>query len=164
MIIDSSNIKVFPFAKYRNDLTDLGSRLFYENNISRLIKQLIDTEGFIISGSVDTLGNITSPLCFNLYGYYFEINSGNLVDSTANTNVYAVIDVSGNPPELQGQDNELQQFTAIEFVGTKPKGCETSKHYISILKKVGNNWVIDLDSYTKFDVISLKIDKIDGKH
>lgn len=164
MIIDSSNIKVFPFAKYRDDLTDLGSRLFYENNISQLIKQLIDTEGFIISGSVDTLGNITSSLCFNLYGYYFEVSAGNLVDETAKTDVYAVIEVSGVVPELQGQDDTTKKFTALQFVGTPPKSTETTKHYLRILTKSGNNWILDTNSYVKFNTQSLKIEKIDGKH
>ena len=105
MNINSTNIKVFPFAKFRQT-SDLGSRLFYEMNVSRLIDQLIDVQGFIVSGKVDLSGIVTETLGFNIKGYYFEISpQTSIVPADATDSVYARIQLEGEPNELVGQDD-----------------------------------------------------------
>ncbi len=96
--INKDAISVFPLAKNRP--SDRSARLFYENNVANIIRQLVDTEGFIIlpeagtdatqdlfvlnndssktilDGAEDLLKitfSINAPLVFNLYGYYFNI-------------------------------------------------------------------------------------------
>lgn len=96
--INTDAISVFPLAKNRP--SDRSARLFYENNVANIIRQLVDTEGFIIlpeagtdatqdlfvlntdssktvlDGAEDLLKitfSIHAPLVFNLYGYYFNI-------------------------------------------------------------------------------------------
>ena len=69
--LSSTAVKVFPFARYRESRIDLSSRLFYEYNVARLIKQLIDTEGFIISGKIDeTTCSVSETVALNIGGYY----------------------------------------------------------------------------------------------
>lgn len=96
--INKDAISIFPLAKNRP--SDRSARLFYENNVANIIRQLVDTEGFIIlpeagtdatqdlfvlnndssktvlDGAEDLLKitfSINAPLVFNLYGYYFNI-------------------------------------------------------------------------------------------
>lgn len=159
MNINSTNIKVFPFAKFRQT-SDLGSRLFYEMNVSRLIDQLIDVQGFIVSGKVDLNGIVTETLGFNIKGYYFEISpQTSIVPADATDSVYARIQLDGEPNELVGQDDN-NNFTVLDILGTEP----TEGYYIKLLSKDSDGWKLVVESYTKFDNSSLKIDKIDGKH
>jgi len=175
MNISSDKIKVFPFAKYRNTV-DLGSRLFYENNISRIIYQLVDTDGYVISGAVNTNGILTEALKINLHGYYFEIASGQSLvptDETDTGKIYAYIKVSKEmsdnngsvvPPQLIGQDDNTNSFTAFNVTFTEPAGTEDDIFSILLLVKDSSGWKINDYVYTKFDTKSLNITKIDGKH
>ena len=110
MFIASINVKAFPLAKYRSPgSADNTSRLFYEQNVSNLIRQLIDTQGFVVSGSVSPQGVVTDTLCFNLYGYYFELTTGtNLIDTSVSDSNYVLASItltSTSPYEISGQDN-----------------------------------------------------------
>lgn len=167
MYISSDKIKVFPFAKYRGNNYDLGSRLFYENNISRLIYQLIDTDGFIISGNVNNNGVvIDSTFDFNLKGYYFSISAGtSLVPADIGNAdaIYAQISLTDTTPaELQGQDNDDNNFEPLQIV-TQPSISENTFN-LKLLDKTDNRWQIAKESYVKFNPTSLNITKIDGKH
>ena len=175
MYIDSERIRLFPFAKYRPHLMDLGSRLFYENNISRLITQLIDTNGFIISGSIrfDKSTNdvlVDTLMRFNIQGYYFEIDPGvSILPANNATEIYAYIKLTEqaldpesneiSPPELEGQD-EVLKFTGLTIDTTIPEGAIGIKLAI----KDGDQWKIPESSFYKFSSESLNISKIDGKH
>lgn len=175
MNISSDKIKVFPFAKYRNTV-DLGSRLFYENNISRIIYQLVDTDGYVISGAVNSIGELTETLKINIHGYYFEIASGQSLipsDETDTGKIYAYIKVSKEitdstgsvlPPQLIGQDDNTKGFTAFNLTFTEPTGSEDDIFSIPLLVKDSSGWKINDSVYTKFDTKSLNITKIDGKH
>lgn len=175
MNISSKQIKVFPFAKYRNTV-DLGSRLFYENNISRLIYQLVDTDGYVISGAVNTNGILTESLMMNIHGYYFEIASGESLipnDETDTGELYAYIKVSKEisdstgsvvPPQIIGQDDNTKGFTALNLTFTEPTSTEDDIFSILLLVKDSSGWKINESVYTKFDTKSLNITKIDGKH
>lgn len=208
MYILSDHIKVFPAGKYRSiKSNDYTSRIFYEQNVSNLIRQLIDVPGFIISGDISTQGLISEDFSINLYGYNFIINSGiNLISINSSNQV---INKDNNPIgsnvtfytyvgiklqefdnsifELQGQDvydngelvyqgleifNDLNKLTNLEgyasilpiLVGhTDGNGLlytETSESPIDQEKLLK----IYKDSYIKFNVSSLNIDRIDGKN
>lgn len=167
MFINSDKIKVFPFAKYNRPTNDLGSRLFYECNIARLVTQLIDTDGFIISGAVDTGASITETLKFNIKGYYFEITAGvSLIpDDIKHTDsmIYGVVTLNDNPEELSGQDNDFSgKFEALSITTIRP--TEDTVFYLKLLEKVGEEWHIPEESYFRYNVSSINITKIDGKH
>lgn len=162
--IESQKIEVFPFAKYRKD--HLNNRLFYENNLTRLIRQLVDTEGFIISGGIDKTGKTTSQgLEINIHGYYFQINEGTeLVDSISiGSSLYACIQLDDNM-ELDGQDNDKNQFTGLYFTTEAPSSSTSNLFYIKIAEKVQDNWQLVTTLNQKFYSDSLNIAGIDGKH
>ena len=91
--INTSSIHVFPLAKNRQE--DRSARLFYENNIANLTRQVVDNVGFIITPKSEDLSTgisykmsttqpvngdyvgydfiLKSDFCFNLYGYYFML-------------------------------------------------------------------------------------------
>lgn len=173
--LSSTAVKVFPFARYRESRIDLSSRLFYEYNVARLIKQLIDTEGFIISGKIDeTTCSVSETVALNIGGYYFELQQGaQLSPSNTSNVVYAYIVLTNisvdennqpTPPELVGQDDK-GNFTALTLCDDIPTGIEGNVIYLKLAEKdINGNWVLATESYKKFSMHSLLLEKIDGKH
>lgn len=167
--VDSSKIKVFPFSRYRST-EDTSSRLFYEQNVSNIIRQLINTDGFVISGGV-TGSNACSvsnsgPLCLNVYGYYFEIDANTVLIPAAaqsystGTSIYASITLTNtSPKELVGQDDS-SGFTALNFTTTEPE----SGYYIKVATKTSSSWKLADRAKVKFTADSFSFDVIDGKH
>lgn len=181
MYLNSTSVKVFPLAKYRGkDSGDITSRIFYEQNVSNIIRQLIDTDGFIISGSINSGGIVSDGnFCFNLYGYYFDILSGtsiidttllNTIDTSITTvYVYASIVLSeSEPKELQGQDVNTEYQGLSFVVSTEKKFSTANEKILNILvgtrKGDSWDWKIDNTSYFRFDVSALSIEGIDGKY
>lgn len=93
MYIASNNVEVFPLAKPRPD--QRTSRLLYEENLTGIIRQVVDINSFIINNGntpslninyvVDANNNVTSTIAdvtldsdleFNIYGYYFKLKKG----------------------------------------------------------------------------------------
>lgn len=173
--LSSNSIKVFPFARYRSTAVDISSRLFYEYNVARLINQLIDTKGFIISGSVkEDDCTVTNTLSFNIGGYYFEVSIGtSLRPSDSSNSVYAYIILSDSvtdennqqtPPELLGQDDQ-NEFKALNLCDEEPVSVKGTVIYLKIAEKGSDGkWKLSDDSYKKFSLNSLTLNKIDGKH
>lgn len=168
--LKSENVKAFPLAKPRlGSSVDITSRIFYEQNVSNIIRQIIEVAGFIISGKVDTRGIVTEKLCINIYGYYFEIAVGtSLVNNEVSNKVFAQIKIytpqveeSGvqAPSEIDGQD-ESGEYTGLKFSGNLEPGCIG----FQLLQKSGSNWGFVEDSFRKFKVEKLDIDWIDGLH
>ena len=176
MYLQSDRVKAFPLAAPRsNSSNDITSRIFYEQNVSNLIRQLVDVDGFVISGEVDSEnGNVKDKLCFNIYGYYFELSNGaeiaKVEDSEA-TKIYVGIKFIYNdegevyPLEISGQD-EGGKYTGLEF-----SGSEFGSEYKSflLLENTGksvegkNNWRIAPESYYRFNIDKLGIDWIEAK-
>lgn len=173
--LSSTDIKVFPFARYRESRIDLSSRLFYEYNVARLIKQLIDTEGFIISGTLDeSTGSVSETVALNIGGYYFEFQQGaKLPPSTTSNVIYAYIILTDiavdennqpTPPELVGQDDK-GNFTALTLCDDVPTEITGNIIYLKLAEKDTNGkWKLASESYKKFSMNSLTLEKIDGKH
>lgn len=131
MYLSSSSVKAFPLGRSRTVSSgDITSRIFYEQTVSNIVRQIIDTEGFIITPfpTINTSGVISGNLELNLGGYYFIINaatncfplndSGSLIDGNNNPfssqqqiYIYFCIDLTDEEPyEIIGQDvnNEYQ--------------------------------------------------------
>lgn len=125
--ITSSGIHVFPLAKNRP--TDRRARLFYEDNVANIVRQVVDVNGFITSPSIDSTGLLrcevknsendielvlNKMLSFNLNGYYFEIASDTALytivrsevpeKGTKSFKLYASIKLDKDKREISGQD------------------------------------------------------------
>lgn len=159
MYLSSTSVKVFPLGRPRsNSSLDITSRIFYEQNVANLIKQLIDTQGFIINDfTIDTNGRLSSELEINIGGYYFKINNSTqllplnennyLINSSnspiTNANpayIYACIDLTenntttSNPLEIIGQDSDnLYQGLIIEASTTSPETYLSHTYQVPIL-------------------------------
>ena len=171
MYLDSSKVKVFPFARFREPENDIASRLFYEENISRLIRQVVDTECFIVSGGINNDGSTSDEgLAINIHGYYFYIKQGtSIVPNTDVPNTdprtcYVSIQLTsgGAVSELFGQDDE-GEFKALNFTANIPTATEgTNVFYVKLAEKTtNNNWVINNELKRKFN---FGYSAIDGKH
>lgn len=167
--IQSQYIKIFPLAKPRKN--NIASRLFYEQNVTNLLRQLMDTEGFIIQPCEIDNNTCKGDLIFNLYGYYFEIKSGtNLGDLSTGKYIIANILLSSQEPiEIEGQDEQKEDtyfYTGLEINCTDDISNKNSnvKSLILFEKNDSDNWEIYKPSLNKFDVRSLLISGIDGKH
>lgn len=162
MNLQSDNISIFPAAR-RYDKAE-ESRLFKEKSVITLINNLIDSEGFVITSTLDTNG----PFQFNVYGYYVCIsNLSNLTNSfNDDDSIYAILNidnVDNNYPELLGDNEPIgdnqSQYDGISFVNEEPTG--ENIHYLKILEKKDNSWEIPTDSKIKFNANSINI-KING--
>ena len=176
--IASDKIGVFPLSKNRTATTPLNSRLFYESNVSNIINQLIDYNGFVISSNTnithtdDTSSTLPTRTLtfnsffeFNLYGYYIKIFEDatlvlDYITVTAPTDIYAKVTLSGDPQEIANQDVN-STYQGVEFLASEPDGGI----YIHILTYTDDDgWKIPEDSKIKFKLPSLGITAIDGKH
>lgn len=152
--ISSTSITIFPLNKHREGYPQ--DNLLYENNLANIIRQLIDVEGFIISGP-DTLESVSieNPLILNIYGYYIKLTDLPQVE-TQGTKVYIKLLISDSRiPEVDGQDDG-NIFTGVQMVDSVTEG----DHYLCISKDGVN---INKDAFYKFTFNSLNIKGIDGK-
>lgn len=173
MYINSNNIDIFPLSKPR---VNKSSRLFYEENVTNLIRQIVDIDSFIIEGpeKLSDSGKLDKDLIFNLFGYYFKIISGtDLSDISSQNGNYIIGEIEldkSNPDipfELKGQDDTTSNtFTGINITNVEslPTIDDVNKHFLVLFKKSGNEWLINDDSYKKFNSQSFNISGIDGKH
>lgn len=197
MYLSSTYVKAFPLGRPRATTSnDITSRIFYEQTVSNIIRQLIDVEGFIITGSTITneSGKLSSNLEINIGGYYFNIDSaanvfqlntdGAIIDNTGRilTNstvyIYFCTDLTENEPrEVIGQDSTDGNYQGLILEMSTVKPGTYNEHTYQVPIFVGqtdgngrpivspdNTWVVYEDSYIKFDVDSLSITGIDGKH
>lgn len=120
--LTSSEVNVFPSTR-RIYNQDFSPKLMTELAISRLINDLMSTEGFVISPSP------SSNFELNIYGYYFQVdNASDIInlfssDNTV-TKIYAsiVIENSTAYPELR---------VPAEIVnGSTPPAYDTTASYI----------------------------------
>lgn len=167
----SDKISIFPLAKHR--VNKNNDRLFYEHNVANLIRQLIDTEGFIIRGpeTVATDGLLTSELEFNLYGYHIMIESGtNLFSSNLSGDIYAQIELSTDknvPTEIVGQDeSETKEYKGLEITST-PNTSSENHRSIKLYERKETAGMVTFelceDSLIKFKQSRVKVIGIDGK-
>ena len=115
MNLQSELVKVFPAGKYRSTQSaDYTSRIFYEQNVSNLIRQIIDVPGFIISGSVNTNGIVTEDFNCNLYGYNFILENG--ADLVAKNLSNIVVNIDGNP---LGNNQQFYVYLGIKLTSSE---------------------------------------------
>lgn len=164
--VSSKSISVFPLSKNRP--TDRSSRLFYENNVANIIRQLVDVDGFIIKADTNLLSinEKTNPLeitlseiIFNLYGYYFAVKEStegpvvvathtaeDLSESKTTFKLYASITINPDTREIDGQDDD-GVYNGFKFVHSPgPIEVEDGEHILHIcdytLYKENGEWQI----------------------
>ena len=175
--IATENISIFPLSKERPKKRE--NNIFYESNVANILRQLIDTEGFIITPPSDATEllrvengslKLQKSLMFNIYGYYVEISSGaSLADNVAKDDVfYACIKIKDN--EIDGQDNDSDKYEGLNIVTDISNLTGEEYHSLplfEITKIDGDKCECKFiqDSYTKIQPKSFdfSIDFIDGK-
>lgn len=163
--IASENIKIFPCSQYRED--NRSSKLFYEQNISNMIRQVTDNPSYIISGTIDeTYATVTETLKLTLYGYYVEILEGtSLINDETAENIYIRIVLKNSNTEFGdtiqelGDQDDDGNFKAVRL---SKDGEGTDEYTLLLAKKVNENWELAEESFVKFTKKSIL--EIDGKH
>lgn len=163
--LDSNNVVVFPIAKER--VTMPGTRLFTEQNVSNLIRQLLSngSKGFIISS--ETIDG-SWVIEFNLLGYYFKISGINEswiqsiatdedISNDSITGVYACINIDDLTNEIIGQDTD-GKYEGLNLLFIEPT---SSDNYIKLLSYKNNT--LSLPSMNIGFATAL-IGGIDGKY
>lgn len=194
MYLKSKQVKAFPLGRPRSTgSNDITSRIFYEQNVSNIIRQLIDVPGFIISAPNINMpsGNISgSNLIMDIGGYYFDISNGSTIvpfnsdgavvdGNTALKNstvyLYFCIDTTNKEPyEIIGQDSTDNTYQGLVIEVSTLNPGKFKKHTYNLPVYFGNTdsngipkadtWKIYANSYMKFNTRSLNITGIDGKH
>ena len=194
MYLKSKQVKAFPLGRPRSTgSNDITSRIFYEQNVSNIIRQLIDVPGFIISAPNINMpsGNISgSNLIMDIGGYYFDISNGSTIvpfngdgavvdGNTALKNstvyLYFCIDTTNKEPyEIIGQDSTDNTYQGLVIEVSTLNPGKFKKHTYNLPVYFGNTdsngipkadtWKIYANSYMKFNARSLNITGIDGKH
>ena len=194
MYLQSKQVKAFPLGRPRSTSSnDITSRIFYEQNVSNIIRQLIDVPGFIIKESdidMASNGTLKSNLIIDIGGYYFEISKGSavvpfngdgaVVDNNtplknATVYLYFCVDTTdAEPHEVIGQDATDNTYQGLVIEASTISPSNYNKHTYNVPIFYGttdsnglpnnNTWKIYVNSFTKFDSQSLKITGIDGKH
>lgn len=192
--LKSNTVKAFPLAKPRSATSaDITSRIFYEQNVSNIIRQLTSLDGFVISGDIDDYGNVIETLKINIFGYYFEISAyedeinqtpNNIIppepEDIINTDkIYVAIRLSDPEPtdgpegstviipqEIIGQDN-AGNYEGLYFGYVLPNDYKGFQLLDSngVAGDGRKKWKIHEDSRKKFDYTNdLNITFIDGKN
>ena len=168
----SANINVFPSTKRGN--YQRSARLISESNLVGIVNKLLDSDKFVITQNVSGIAPLTSPFEINIHGYYFIIDTCNLIitsvsPSSSNTSIWAniITGVTDGYTELVGQDSggDNSTYGGISF---SLDGAETSalsagqtRYSLKILEKSGNDWVIPQDSSVKYSATRF-MGNIDG--
>lgn len=170
----SSSISVFPCGnrgKFENTNFNLQSRLTSEYNLTSIINQLVDKNSFVISPS-DTSKpvNTSSPISFNINGYYFKIDSieNAIGEFSSSNNLYASIQLKttnvpgfGDMIELSDTDSsgaavagdsgktlDDAVFTGLDISDVLRSGANV--YSLHILKKDGGSWYVPPESTIRF--------------
>lgn len=168
--IVSENIAVFPSTR-RAGSKPL-TRLMSEQALVGIVNKLINLEGFVISSSSEI--EDTTPLEFNLYGYYFRIlnpvTSLGLGTTFSSGSVYAHIELvtstasdSLQYEELFGQDDN-GNYTGLVIDNSEDY---TAQHggivkTLRVAEFSNSTWVIPEASKIRFSKESLDLSVIDG--
>ena len=145
--------KIFPWSRS----SQINDKLFYEQNVSNLIRQIVDNN-FVISGNIkNSQVSNDEPFRVNIYGYYIEIPSQTSIP--IQDNVYLKINLSGNEVVEINQDSE----DPVAILTNVDMESVTDPHlYIKIWDK--ETQMIPHSSRIKFNPISLDLLEIDGQH
>ena len=179
--LSSNSIKIFPAVR-RTGSADPFSRLMSESTITSIINRLIDYDGFVITHSAADNKSISSGVFeFNVFGYYIRIADvsellSNFTSAVDVDLIYASIlldETETNPGEsnnltyvqLYGQDTQgsASSYEGVNFgIGQPTNTGSYTLHFLPILEKQNDIWVVPETSYLKFSKDTLALYDIDG--
>lgn len=156
--LNSIDVRVFPFGSPRKNYYPLD-RVLNEQNLSKIIRNITDKVGFVISYNSDT-----NFIEFMLYGYYFEVNLTPFIQSNSDSiskssgiTAYIVISGLDNRYEylLGNDDNDdgNDVFTGL-FLNEEPDPSNKQSKICS-LKLLDENLNVPNESRYKFDLKSI---------
>ena len=166
--LKTANVQVFPSTKRANK--QVSARLMTEQAIVGIVNKLVDRTGFVIT--LDENINSASSFEFNIFGYYFKIESLSLItdlfENTTITKIYGniAIENSGDFAELYGQDDDdTLLYSGISFTdtpATKATSLDGKTYYTLLLLKrdvstvegetIYSDWYVPSDSRVKFEL------------
>ena len=184
--IPSMNIDGFPISKPRRYIdngtisTKRDNRFLFESNFCNLIRSVTDRKSFVVNYFYDYDSNTGHNFTVVLNGYVFTFNTNSEIFD-GESSVYAVVHTSSNVDgreELSHQDaegdDEISYYKSFSLV------CADNEDMVKndvngkgeFLLIWDRNKVISqpdedkvpLESKIKFDVNSVKVTVIDGKH
>ena len=144
----SKDIKIFPFGTTRS--LDPYGRVFNEQNVSRIIKNVTDYNSYVISYDSDK-----KIIEFMINGYYVVANISSVL--TINKPLYATIVMQDEDAyaHLSGGDDLItNEFTGVEFHTQPPSD---SVYMLYLLNK---SWRVPAQSKYKISAESIEIDRI----
>lgn len=156
--IASNNIQIFPLAKPR--ATNLSNRLFYENNVAAIIRQITSNKSFIVDAtipaerataiksldsSVITIQGYNASnkyaLEFNIYGYRIQIQNGTAISVDNINSKYLIGKLKVTNPsdanltEVDGQDVS-GSFNGFEIISSDSELIDTAtEKYLILFEK-----------------------------
>lgn len=167
MNLKTTDVQVFPSTKRANK--QVSARLMTEQAIVGIINKLVDRTGFVIT--LDENIKPTSPFEFNIFGYYFKIETlraiTELFKDMTNTEIYGniALENSGEFKELYGQDDDdTMLYSGISFTDTPTSSTALSdKTYYNLLilkrdvstvegETIYSDWYVPSDSRVKFEL------------
>lgn len=167
--IASSNVNVFPSTR-RTYAQEFSARLMTESAISRIVNNLIDVDGFVISNTAPSTAEDVFE--FNVYGYYFQVkNILSVIEQLSGaTKLYATIRINHTNDAfyelyVANETGDSPTFNGITFSndGSTPSDTSTDIYKtLLLLEKSGDNWIIPQDSKIKFDTSAVGLTEIDG--
>lgn len=152
MHLKSDHIHIFPLAKERNGQHGRESRMFYEDNIANIVRQVTDCPSFVITRDPQfsfeqldpqnpTLYSMVAKkdFQFTLFGYFIKVVADGVlctVDVDGKTDetipLYAILNYSTTAKEVAGQDNRIGEsddfnYTGVSLEHSVPTGTDPSK-------------------------------------
>jgi len=164
--VQTENVIVFPST--RRASTQPSARLTSEMMLTSIINHLIDMDGFVVS---DTFVG-SSPLEFNIHGYYFKVSpASSIISSTEATSgvIYAniFIDNGNEYKELISYDDSDSYYKGLEFTVNAPAklaATDTGKSVYSLkilqYDSAAKVWTIPESSKYKYNSDSLELTNI----
>lgn len=167
--IASSNVNVFPSTR-RTYAQEFSARLMTESAISRIINNLVEVDGFVISNNAPTTADDLFE--FNIYGYYFQVkNILSVIEQLSGaTKLYATIRINHTNDAFYelyvvSETGDSPTFNGIIFTddGSTPEDTTTDIYKtLLLLEKQGDIWTIPEQSKIKFNRSAIGLTEIDG--
>lgn len=167
--IASNNVNVFPSTR-RTYTQEFSARLMTESAISRIVNNLVEVDGFVISNNAPVTADDVFE--FNIYGYYFQVKDilSVIEQLSGATKLYATIRINHTNDAfyelyVANETGDSPTFNGITFTndGSTPTDTTTDIYKtLLLLEKQGDTWTIPEQSKIKFNRSAIGLTEIDG--
>lgn len=144
----SNNLKVFPTTTRPEK--DQQARQPTEYNLTNLINRLTGSAAFVITDTLST----SSPIEFNIMGYYFRLSvlPSDLLEKSTKIYAYIIISESGGWQSLQNTqgsgvaEDTAKGYTGLTLTDEEPSSSQAGLHSLLLCEKINGSWVIPNES------------------